>query len=145
MEAPGSGQLESVAAFVGSLGPGSVCFVRGEQASQQLAANLCEEGNPVVIQDADDVNRLGPPKSVAGVFVVLLEDPSTALGWLLRRVEEGARVIVNTTARTPQGSKRVLLGINSGVRAEAWLNSHRVFWIGPHDEGGWRCVPIRRY
>ncbi len=59
--------------------------------------------------------------SEEGVILVTLEDPSPWLPWLLRRLEEGRRVLVETGARTPAGARRTLLGVTATARAESWL------------------------
>jgi hypothetical protein len=61
-----------------------------------------------------------------GVLIVRAEDPSPWLAWLLRRVEEGRRVIVETDALTPAGARRILLGVGATPRAELWLDAVRV-------------------
>ena len=69
-------------------------------------------------------------------YLVRLEDPSLRLGWMLRRLEEGGSVIVETRARTFEGARRILLGMISSPRADAWLSAHRVCWLAPHG-GEW--------
>lgn len=59
-------------------------------------------------------------------LVVALEDPSPWLPWLLRRVEEGRRVLVETQATSPAGARRILLGVAASERAEQWLSAVRV-------------------
>lgn len=59
-------------------------------------------------------------------LLVDLEDPSPWLAWLLRRVEEGRRVLVETRATTPAGARRILLGVAATPRAEEWLDAVRV-------------------
>lgn len=59
-------------------------------------------------------------------LVVKLEDPSAWLPWLLRRVEEGRRVLIETRATSPAGARRILLGVDATERAEAWLSAIRV-------------------
>jgi hypothetical protein len=61
-----------------------------------------------------------------GALLVDLEDPSPWLAWLLRRVEEGRRVLVETRATTPAGARRILLGVAATPRAEEWLDAVRV-------------------
>ncbi len=59
--------------------------------------------------------------SEEGLILVALEDPSPWLPWLLRRLEEGRRVLIETGARTPAGARRTLLGVTATARAESWL------------------------
>ncbi len=56
-----------------------------------------------------------------GALIVDLEDPSPWLAWLLRRVEEGRRVLIETLATSPAGARRILLGVGASDRAAAWL------------------------
>ncbi|MCY1058716.1 hypothetical protein [Nannocystis sp. SCPEA4] len=59
-------------------------------------------------------------------LVVTLEDPSPWLPWLLRRVEEGRRVLVETQATSPAGARRIVLGVAASERAADWLGAIRV-------------------
>lgn len=59
-------------------------------------------------------------------LIVSLEDPSPWLPWLLRRVEEGRRVLVETQATSPAGARRIILGVTASERAEAWLSAVRL-------------------
>jgi hypothetical protein len=59
-------------------------------------------------------------------LLVDLEDPSPWLAWLLRRVEEGRRVLIETRATTPAGARRIVLGVAATPRAEEWLAAIRV-------------------
>ena len=63
--------------------------------------------------DADDLT-----------VIMTVDDPSPHLGWILRRLEEGSRVLVESRATTPAGARRVLLGITAHERAETWLDAH---------------------
>lgn len=65
-----------------------------------------------------------------GALLVDLEDPSPWLAWLLRRVEEGRRVLIETRATTPAGARRILLGVGASERAEHWLGAVRVVHAG---------------
>jgi hypothetical protein len=78
-----------------------------------------------------------------GTYVVRLEDPSVCLGWILRRLEEGARVVVETRARTMEGARRILLGVDASPRAETWLEAHALHWLA-HQDGAWTMQSGRR-
>jgi hypothetical protein len=73
------------------------------------------------------------------VVVVAVEDPSRWLPWILRRVEEGMRVLIETRATTQDGARRVLLGVDATARAEAWLDALRVTSAAIRD-GRWSVV-----
>lgn len=73
-------------------------------------------------------------------LLVELEDPSPWLPWLLRRVEEGRRVLVETRATSPMGARRIMLGVSATPRAEQWLASVRVVHAGVVD-GAWVLLP----
>jgi hypothetical protein len=74
-----------------------------------------------------------PPGTV--VIVRCREDPSAMLGWILRRLEEGYRVLLETRARTPEGARRTLLGVGASERAERWLDGLRALTLEPGDGG----------
>lgn len=74
------------------------------------------------------------------IVVVRCEDPSTLLDGILRRLEEGYRVFVETRARTVEGARRILLGISATDRAERWLDAQLTLIVEP-GEGGPRLVP----
>jgi hypothetical protein len=76
------------------------------------------------------------------IVVVRCEDPSTLLDGILRRLEEGYRVFVETRARTVEGARRMLLGISATDRAERWLDAQHTLIVEP-GEGGPRLVPAR--
>jgi hypothetical protein len=77
------------------------------------------------------------------IVVVRCEDPSTLLDGILRRLEEGYRVFVETRARTVEGARRILLGISATERAERWLDAQLTLIVEP-GEGGARLVPARK-
>jgi hypothetical protein len=113
-EAPGS--------LVDELALGSVCFVLGGGA----VAFLGTSGVLVYVEGDDPKHAAEDTQGRApGSWIVLaVDDPSPWLGWILRRLEEGHRVLVDTHARSPEGARRTLLGLNSGPRAEPWLAAH---------------------
>jgi hypothetical protein len=77
---------------------------------------------------------------VGAIVIVRCEDPSVLLDGILRRLEEGYRVFVETRARTVEGARRMLLGITATDRAERWLDAQRTLMVEP-GEGGPQLVP----
>lgn len=132
--APVRGTLEQLAAAVG---PGTLCIVQGDGVAESVAAAI-DGGDYVLIDDPapGGVLQAAAELEPGGRFAVRLEDPSLILGWILRRLEEGARVVVETRARTGEGGRRILLGTNASERAHRWLSVHTLRWIA--DDGtGW--------
>lgn len=80
---------------------------------------------------------------VGALVIVRCEDPSSLLDGILRRLEEGYRVFVETRARTVAGARRMLLGVSATDRAERWLDEQRTLIVEP-GEGGPRLVPFSR-
>jgi hypothetical protein len=78
---------------------------------------------------------------IGSLVIVRCEDPSTLLDGILRRLEEGYRVFVETRARTVLGARRMLLGVSASDRAERWLDEQRTLIVEP-GEGGPRLVPV---
>lgn len=131
LAAPAHGIDDVVAAFsAGTLGlllRASEARRPGEDAIHGLLTAL----DLVALELSEDdtiaeANRRLPELGAGGVIVLRAEDPSPWLGWLLRRVEEGQRVLVETAATTADGARRILLGVSAGPRAEAWLDAVRV-------------------
>jgi hypothetical protein len=115
-----------------------LCIVQGEGNAERLAACIDEGTFRTINDDDDDAAMLAAAREVAGgTFVVRLEDPSRVLGWILRRLEEGSTVVVQTRARTMEGAHRTLLGLAVTPGAEAWLAVHRVGWLHENGSGDW--------
>jgi len=116
---------------------GALCWIRGHGVAEQLLAGV--SGPLIGIDERDESVREAQAlaRRTTATFVVRREDPSTLLGWLLRRLEEGSRVVVETRARTAAGARRVLLGVGYGLAAEAWLDAMPMFWWS-EDDGEWR-------
>jgi hypothetical protein len=123
--------------FAASIGPGTLCIVQGEGGAEALAMSI-DGGDFALIDDATPggVLRAAAELEVGARFAVRLEDPSEVLGWILRRLEEGARVVVQSRARTGPGARRTLLGTQASERAEQWLAVHPMVWFAEED-GGW--------
>jgi hypothetical protein len=114
------------------LSDGSLCLARGHGNGERLARHL---GAYALILEPSEANGRRFDAAV-GAFVLRLDDPSELLGWALRRVEEGARVIVETAAKTPAGGRRVLLGVSHNATAIEWLASVPTFWLAD-ERGSW--------
>lgn len=112
--------------------PGTLCVIQGYGVAEALAQHL-DGGAYTVIDDERATLDVSEP---GATFVVRLEDPSAVLGWILRRLEEGGRVVVETHARSLEGARRILLGTTHGPRAEVWLDAHPIVWVSWHD-GEW--------
>lgn len=124
--------------FAASIGPGTLCIVQGEGGAEALAMSI-DGGDFALIDDPTPggVLRAAAELEVGARFAVRLEDPSEVLGWILRRLEEGARVVVQSRARTGPGARRTLLGVDASERAEQWLALHPLVWFSEEDGGGW--------
>ncbi|MEZ4454370.1 MAG: hypothetical protein R3B09_33270 [Nannocystaceae bacterium] len=124
-DASGAAVWHDAGLLVGSMRPGSLCFLHfGNDMGTQIARASQEV--VLTIGEGDTIAAKTPGLAELGddgVIVVSLEDPSAWLAWLLRRVEEGRRVLVETRATTHDGARRILLGVGASDRAEAWLNA----------------------
>lgn len=111
--------------FVGlaaDIGEGTLVYLLESGLAEQLASAL--QAPTLVLDEDTDLDQLGTrARALApgSILVVKREDPSALLGWILRRLEEGYRVLLDTRARSPEGARRVLLGTHATERAEAWL------------------------
>jgi hypothetical protein len=127
----GDGEDDELSQFGQNIGPGSLCLIQGPGVGERFARYV-NGGVFTVIEDDDDpdvVMRAVAQEEPGGTYVVRLEDPSRCLGWVLRRLEEGARVMVETRARTIEGARRTLLGVSASPRAETWLEAHALHWL----------------
>lgn len=130
---------------VAALTTGTLALVlRGAQVEEDALADLLAviELPQMVLSEGDlaaEASRRLPELGGSGLIVLRVEDPSPWLGWLLRRVEEGHRVMVETAASSVEGARRILLGVDAGRRAEAWLDAVRVIRVGV-DRGRWVLV-----
>ena len=116
------GQLGDLCADISE---GSLVYVRDRGTLHALADafGLAK----LVVSDGDDPSAAWAEASqlpLGSVLVIQLEDPSRLLGWILRRLEQGYRVLVETRAQTSAGGRRVLLGVAASERAERWLDEH---------------------
>ena len=129
-----SSTRDDVAPLINRLLPGTLCFA----AEGGLAEQVARAGAaPVTVLDersaVDLAGRMLEELELGVTYLVRLEDPSRIAAWLLRRLEEGSRVIIETRARDLAGAKRTFVGLH-GEPAERWLTAHDVVWLA--DEGG---------
>ena len=93
------------------IGEGTLVYLLESGLAEQLVNALqapslvLDEGDPV--QLTSRVRGL-PPGSI---IIVQREDPSAVLGWILRRLEEGFRVVLDTRARSLEGAQRTAEGV----------------------------------
>lgn len=127
---------DSLEAFAGEVALGTLCIVQGEGGAEALATAM-PEGDYALIDDAapEGVLRAAAELEPGSRFAVRLEDPNLVLGWILRRLEEGSIVVVETRARTAPGAQRILLGTSGTRRAEQWLSVHASSWFAQEPDG----------
>ncbi|WAS98701.1 hypothetical protein [Nannocystis punicea] len=123
-----TGRREDLDAMALAIPSGTLAFLhRADGGAEALARAL---GWPLrTIGERDTPDRVWAECSAlpeGAALVVRLEDPSAWLPWLLRRVEEGRRVLVETQATSPAGARRIALGVAATDRAAAWLSAIRV-------------------
>lgn len=120
--------------------PASVCFVHAVHA-EAVAGAL---GEAVLVGEDTDATQLARDLATqrVGVAVVVgVDDTSLWLSFILRRVEEGRRVFIETWATTPEGARRILLGAATPTRGEVWLDSHPQTSI-IEESGAWELFPL---
>lgn len=126
---------DTLALHVDALVAGSVAYLAGLGVGERLLQHL-DEGFEVIDVDTwhDVTSRpFEEMPSTGRAYLVRLEDPSRCLGWLLRRLEEGARILVETRSRTAAGARRSLLGLEATPHVVAWLDAHPQLWL--HADG----------
>lgn len=136
---PNPDQLEEIG---GSLPPATLCYVLGDGAAEVLAESI--GGVAVLVDERMAHGQLARPRDIPPdqlTVIVVLDDPSTHLGWILRRLEEGSRILVETRATSPAGARRILLGIEAHGRAEVWLDSHEQVALVRADDA-WALRPM---
>lgn len=113
--------------------PGTLCFAAIDEPGEAVA-RVGDE--PVAVLDepaaSDLVGLMLSELTARATYVVQLEDPSRITAWVLRRLEEGSRVMVQTRAVDLAGAKRIFLGLH-GEPAERWLAQHAVIWLRDTD------------
>jgi hypothetical protein len=124
-----------LAVHVEALVPGSVAYLAGIGVGERLLQHL-DEGFEIIDADGWDEVTTRPFEDMPACgrgYLVRLEDPSRCLGWFLRRLEEGARIVVETRSRTAAGARRSLLGLEATPHVAAWLDAHPQLWL--HNDG----------
>ena len=132
---------EDMAELLSAFEPGSLALLlRASGHAESVAQAL---GVPTMALGDADTREQATGRLVelgdGGVLIIRAEDPSPWLPWLLRRIEEGRRAIVETDARTPAGARRILLGVGAPPRAEQWLDAVRVLSATVED-GRWTLL-----
>lgn len=127
-----AGPREDLDALLAAMPAGTLGFLhraagQGALLAQQLGWSMLRIGEGDV---PERVHSALAGLAEGGALIVDLEDPSPWLAWLLRRIEEGRRVLVETLATTPAGARRIMLGVGASERAEAWLDAIRVVHLG---------------
>ena len=124
-----------------AIGRGTICFLRwgvglGASVGRELHRSV------LVVGEGDTVGSVGAALGAIdddGVVVIAVEDPSPWLPWILRRAEEGRRILIETRATTHEGARRILLGVDASARAEAWLDAQSLTSAELRD-GSWSVV-----
>lgn len=121
---------DTLALHVDALEPGTVVHLAGIGVGERLLEHL-EDGYDVVDLDTWDEVTTRPFEEMptGRGYLLRLEDPSRCLPWVLRRLEEGARIVVETRARTAAGARRSLLGPEATSHAVLWLDAHPQLWL----------------
>jgi hypothetical protein len=122
---------DTLAMHVDALAPGTVVYLAGIGVGERLLHDL-PEGFELIDLDSWDVVTTRPFEEMpvpSHGYLVRLEDPSRCLAWLLRRLEEGARIVVETRARTGAGARRAFLGTEATSHVTQWLDAHPQLWL----------------
>lgn len=116
-------QRQTIESIATELDVGVLAYVIGNAG---LGDQLAHTPHLVVLDhDLPEQLRARVQALPPGAFIVIRrEDPSSLLGWILRRLEDGFRVLIETGARSGSGARRILLGTDASERAEAWLACH---------------------
>lgn len=133
---------DTLAMHVDSLTPGTVVYLAGMGAGARLLEHF--EAGYEVVDDGTWATVTTRPLTeipMGQAYLVRLEDPSRCLPWLLRRLEEGACVVVETRSRTAPGARRVMLGVEATPHVVQWLDAHRQLWLYA-DGTAWMLQPI---
>ncbi len=133
---------DTLAAHVDALESGGVVYLAGRGVGERLLEHL-DEGYETIDDDSWATVTTLPIEElpVGRGYLVRMEDPSRCVSWLLRRLEEGARVVVEGRAQSAAGARRVLLGAEATPHLVDWLDVHSQQWL--HLDGAvWRLDPL---
>ena len=133
---------DTLAAHVDALESGGVVYLAGRGVGERLLEHL-DEGYETIDDDSWATVTTLPIEDlpVGRGYLVRMEDPSRCVSWLLRRLEEGARVVVEGRARSAAGARRVLLGAEATPHLVEWLDAHPQRWL--HLDGAvWHLDPL---
>ncbi len=133
---------DTLAQHVDALRPGTVFYMAGIGHGEQLLQHL-DGGFEIIDNQTWDLVTTRPFEEMLpdAAYLVRLEDPSRCLPWLLRRLEEGARLLVETRALSAAGSRRVMLGSEATQMLAQWLDAHPQFWLHS-DRLAWSLEPL---
>ncbi|HVI00539.1 MAG TPA: hypothetical protein VM869_17600, partial [Enhygromyxa sp.] len=135
-ELPSVGRAPGIGGLAKSIDEGVLVYVREPGLADSLAQSIAAPSVTVDDQiEPKDVFARVRGLPVGTVVIVRREDPSMMLDWILRRLEEGFRVLVETRARTVEGARRILLGVGATERAERWLDSQVTLVVEPGESG----------
>lgn len=135
-ELPSVGRTAGLGTLAVSIDEGVLVYVREPGLADSLAQSFAAPSVTVDDQiEPKDVWARVRGLPAGTIVIVRREDPSTMLDWILRRLEEGFRVFVETRARTVEGARRILLGAGASERAERWLDSQVTLVIEPGESG----------
>jgi hypothetical protein len=128
------------------LRPSTLVIALEEHVAGLVSAGL---SLPSIVVDhhSFEPNELAPrlARLPRGSCIVLdLEDPSVALAWMLRRLEQGFRVVIVARAVTIEGAQRMIVGMHYGEAARHWLCAHETFGVS-FEKGAlaWRALAWR--
>jgi hypothetical protein len=118
------------------IGEGTLVYLLEPGLAEQLVSAL-QAPALVVDEQIDSVQLASRVRALptGSILLVQREDPSAWLGWILRRLEEGFRVFLDTRARNLEGARRILLGTAASERAEAWLAAHAQIVVESGESG----------
>jgi len=133
---------DTLAAHVDALDPGTVVYLAGMGVGERLLQQL-DEGYETIDDETWTTVTTIPIEELAvgSGYLVRMEDPSRCVPWLLRRLEEGARVVVEGRARTAAGARRILLGPEATPHLVQWIDAHQQLWLY-NDGVAWQLEPF---
>ncbi len=125
-----------LAELVADVAGGTLVYLLQVGLAEHLAAGLQV---PILVLDEeiDQPTAWARARTLSrgSILVIKHEDPSPLLGWILRRLEQGYRVVLDCRASSPEGARRILLGTTASARAEAWLAEHPQIVVESSERG----------